>query len=350
MVKIAINGFGRIGRIAFRQAISDFADQIEVVAINTSGSMETEGWAVLLKYDSVYGRFAKEVKVAEAQGSREIGSLLIEGRLYPLLAEREVVKIPWFAYEPNVVIESTGVFRKLDEVENHLKVGVKKVILSAPPNPPAGGEGIPIYLMGVNEEKYAGEKIISNGSCTTNCVAPIVKLIEGKFGIQQATLTTIHAYTADQEIVDGSHKDLRRARAAAQNIIPTETGAAESVIAIFPGLKGKFAGTAIRVPVICGSYSDLTFKIGKTTTIDQLNSLFQKASEGKMKGILEVSSDPLVSSDIIGHPASCIIDLSMTTVVAEDLIQIGAWYDNEWAYARRLLEEAIFIGSNKVTK
>lgn len=339
MVKLAINGFGRIGRLVFRQALTDFADEVEIVAVNTSGSMETEGWRTLTQHDSVYRTFAKEVKVAEPQGAREIGSLLIEGRLFPLLAEKEVLAIPWFAYEPEVVIESTGIFRKAEEVEKHLKAGAKKVILSAPPK----GEGIPIILMGVNETKYQGEKIISNGSCTTNCVAPVVKLVKEKFGIEQAALTTIHAYTADQELVDGSHKDLHRARAAAQNIIPTETGAAESVIAVFPDLKGKFAGTAIRVPVICGSYSDLTFKLTRRTTIDELNSLFIKAAKEKMKGILAVTTEPLVSGDIIGNPASCVVDLGMTSVVAEDFIQIGAWYDNEWAYCRRLLEEAIFI-------
>jgi len=340
MIKVAINGFGRIGRIAFRQAVANFEGEIEVVAVNTSGSMEKEGWATLLKYDSVYRTFAKEVKVADGQGAREIGSLLIDGQLYPLLAEKDPLKLPWYVYKPDVVIESTGIFRKAEEAEQHLRAGATKVIVSAPPK----GEGIPIFLMGVNERKYKGEKIISNGSCTTNCVAPVVKLIKEKFGIEQAALTTIHAYTADQELVDGSHKDLHRARAAAQNIIPTETGAAESIIAVFPELKGKFAGTAIRVPVICGSYSDLTFKTEKPATIDSLNSLFQKAAESRMKNILAVTIEPLVSGDIVGNSASCIVDLSMTTVIAEDFIQVGAWYDNEWAYARRLLEEAIFIG------
>lgn len=339
MIKLAINGFGRIGRIVFRQAVCDFGDQIEVVAVNTSGSMEPEGWLNLLKYDSVYRTFGKEVKITEPQGARETGSFLIEGRTFPLLAERDPLSLPWFVYQPDVVIESTGVFRKEEEVREHLQAGAKKVIISAPPK----GEGIPIYVMGVNETKYKGEKIISNGSCTTNCVAPIVKLIKEKFGIEQASLTTIHAYTADQELVDGSHSDLHRGRAAAQNIIPTETGAAESVIAIFPDLRGKFAGSAIRVPVICGSYSDLVFKISKTATIDDLNQLFQKATEAKMKGILSVTTDPIVSSDVIGNPASTIVDLMMTSVVADDFIQIGAWYDNEWAYARRLLEEAIYI-------
>lgn len=343
MVKIGINGFGRIGRAVFRQALLDFKDQVEVVAINTSGSMEPEGWATLLKYDTVYRTFEKEVKVEEPQGAREIGSLLIDGVLYPLLAEKDPLRIPWFGYEPEVVIESTGVFRKREEAEKHLKAGAKKVIISAPPK----GEGVKIFLMGVNEKNYKGELVISNGSCTTNCVAPIVKLVKERFGIKQATLTTIHAYTADQELVDGSHRDLHRARAAAQNIIPTETGAAESVVGVFPDLKGKFAGAAIRVPVICGSYSDLVFKTEKPATIDELNSLFLKAAEGKMKGILAVTGDPVVSSDIIGTTASCIVDLGMTGVVGEDLIQVGAWYDNEWAYARRLLEEAIFIASVK---
>lgn len=339
MIKIAINGFGRIGRIAFRQALLDFGKEIEVVGINTSGSMEPGGWATLLKYDSIFRIFPKEVKVAEAQGAREIGSLLIEGKLYPLFAERDPLKIPWFAYEPDVVIESTGAFTKREEAEKHLSAGAPKVIISAP----AKGEGVPTYLMGVNEKKYKGEKIISNGSCTTNCVAPIVKLIKDRLGIEQAVLTTIHAYTSDQELIDGSHKDLHRARAAALNIIPSETGAARSVISLFPELEGKFAGSAIRVPVPCGSYSDLNFKTSKKTTIDELNSLFQRAAARQMKGILSVTSEPVVSGDIIGNPASCIVDLGMTEVVADDFIQVGAWYDNEWAYTKRLLEEAIYI-------
>jgi glyceraldehyde 3-phosphate dehydrogenase len=265
--------------------------------------------------------------------------LEIEERRYPILAERELLKIPWFVYQPQVVIESTGVFRDIKEAGKHLLVGAEKVIISAPPK----GEGVPIYLVGVNIHKYQGEKIISNGSCTTNCVAPIVKVIKDRFGISQAALTTIHAYTADQELVDGSHKDLRRGRSAALNIIPTETGAAESVVAVFPDLKGKFAGTAIRVPVGCGSFSDLTFKLEKPVTINEINNTFQKAAEEKLKGILDLTYDPVVSSDIIGNPASAIIDMAMTTVVAEDLIQIGAWYDNEIGYAHRLIEEAILI-------
>lgn len=325
--------------MVFRTALLHHKKDIQVVAVNTSGSMEAAGWAHLLKYDTVFGRFPLEVKVVEAGGSREIGAFEIESKRYPILAERDLIKIPWFSYEPQVVIESTGVFRSYKEAEKHLLVGAEKVIISAPPK----GEGIPLYLVGINAHKYQGEKVISNGSCTTNCVAPIVKVVNDNFGITQAVLTTIHAYTADQELVDGSHKDWRRGRAAALNIIPTETGAAESVVAVFPGLKGKFAGTAIRVPVGCGSFSDLTFKLEKSVTIDEVNSAFQRAAEEKLKGILSLNYDQIVSSDVIGSPASAIIDMAMTTVVAEDLIQIGAWYDNEIGYAHRLLEEAILI-------
>jgi len=339
MIKLAINGFGRIGRMAFRVAVLNHSKEVEVVAINTSGSLDTEGWAYLLKHDTIYGRFPKEIKVVEPSGPKEIGALEIEGRQYPILAEKEILKIPWYTYAPQVVIESTGVFRTLQDAEKHLLVGGEKVIISAPPK----GGGVPIYLVGVNAQKYQNEKIISNGSCTTNCVAPIVKVIKEQFGISQAVLTTIHAYTADQELVDGSHKDLRRGRAAALNIVPTETGAAESVIAVFPDLVGKFAGAAIRVPVGCGSFSDLTFKLEKKVTIDDINSAFQKAAEGELKEILDLAYDPVVSSDIIGNPASAVIDMAMTTVVADDLIQIGAWYDNEMGYAHRLIEEAILI-------
>jgi len=339
MIKLAINGFGRIGRMAFRVAVLNHPKEIEVVAINTSGSLDADGWAYLLKYDTIYGRFPKEIKVVEPAGPKEIGALEIDGKRYPILAQKEILKIPWYAYQPQVVIESTGVFRTKQDAEKHLLIGGEKVIISAPPK----GEEIPIYLMGVNQNKYQGETIISNGSCTTNCVAPIVKVIKEQFGISQAVLTTIHAYTADQELVDGSHKDLRRGRAAALNVVPTETGAAESVVAVFPDLAGKFAGTAIRVPVGCGSFSDLTFKLERKVTIDDVNSAFQKAAEGELKGILSLAYDPVVSSDIIGNSSSAIIDMAMTTVVADDLVQIGAWYDNEMGYAHRLVEEAILI-------
>lgn len=343
MVKLAINGFGRIGRLAFRVAVLHHPKEVEVVAINTSGSLDAEGWAYLLRHDTIYGHFPHEIKVVDPRGAREIGALEIDKKRYPILAEKDLLKIPWYVYEPQVVIESTGVFRTVEEAGKHLLVGAGKVIISAPPR----GEGVPIYLMGINAHKYQNEKIVSNGSCTTNCVAPIVKVIKEEFGIAQAVLTTIHAYTADQELVDGSHKDLRRGRSAALNIVPTETGAAESVVAVFPDLKGKFAGTAIRVPVGCGSFSDLTFKLEKPASIDQVNQAFQKAAEEKLKGILGLTYEPVVSSDIVGNTNSAIVDMTMTTVVAEDLIQVGAWYDNEMAYAHRLIEEAILIAPHK---
>lgn len=341
MTKIAINGFGRIGRVAFRAALTSYFQDIEVVAINTSGSMDTAGWAHLLKYDSVYGKFEKEIKVIEAEGAAEIGRFLINGREYPVLAEREPVKIPWLDYSPDVVIESTGVFRDKESVSLHLKAGAKKVIVSAPPK----SAEIPTYLLGVNEKDYQGEFIISNGSCTTNCIAPIVKIFEESYGIEEAFMTTIHAYTSDQELVDGSHNDLRRARAAAINIVPTTTGAAEAVIALFPKLKGKFAGAAVRVPVVCGSFTDFTFRLSKKIemTVDQVNQLFADAAAEAMKDILKVAYEPIVSTDIIGDPSSAIIDSAYTEVIRGDLIKVGVWYDNEWAYGCRLVEMAKHI-------
>jgi len=344
MIRIAINGFGRIGRVTLRAALTRYPREVEVVAINTSGSLDAAGWAHLLKYDSVYGKFEKEVEVLEAEGAKEIGRLKIEDKSYPVLAQKEPEKIPWKDYTPEVVIESTGVFRDKESAGKHLAAGAGKVIISAPPR----ALTVPMYLMGVNEGKYKGELIISNGSCTTNCAAPVVKLIQDYFGIEEAAMTTIHAYTADQELVDGSHKDLRRARAAALNIIPTSTGAAESVVAIFPQLQGRFSGAAIRVPVACGSFTDFTFKLKAKTNIDRLNKLFADAAGGAMKGILAVSYEPLVSSDIIGHPASCIIDSSLTEVISDDLVKVGAWYDNEWGYGCRLIELAMVISKFQI--
>jgi glyceraldehyde 3-phosphate dehydrogenase len=345
MTRIAINGFGRTGRAAFRAALTRYGREAEVVAINTSGSLDAAGWAQLLKHDSIYGKFEKEVEVIEPQGAAEIGRLRIEEREYPVLAQKEPEKIPWKDYSPEVVIESTGVFRDKESASSHLKAGAGKVIISAPPRSPKSSR-VPTYLMGVNEKDYQGELIISNGSCTTNCAAPVVKLMEDYFGIQEAAMTTIHAYTADQELVDGSHKDLRRGRAAALNIIPTSTGAAESIIAVFPKLAGRFSGAAIRVPVACGSFTDFTFKLKTKTKIDRLNRLFEDAAQGAMKGILEVSYEPLVSSDIIGNSASCIIDSLLTEVISDDLVKIGAWYDNEWGYACRLVELAELISKS----
>lgn len=340
-MKLAINGFGRIGRLVFRAALLSYADKVEVVAVNTSGSMDIFGWAHLLKYDSVYGRFPKEIKVEPAANqSGEIGKLIIEGKSHPFLAIREPEKIPWANYQTGTVCESTGVFRTKELAGKHFTGGAKRVIISAPPR----SEEIPLYLLGVNEKSYQGESLISNGSCTTNCAAPVCKVVLEHFGIEKASMTTVHAYTADQQLVDGSHKkDLRRARAAASNIIPTTTGAAKAVISVLPQLKGKFSASAIRVPVLCGSFCDFTFLTQQKVSKEEINKLFEQKAKGESKGIIKVTNESLVSSDIIGNPASAIIDLSLTEVIGHNLLKVFAWYDNEWAYACRLIELAMYI-------
>lgn len=342
MIKLAINGFGRIGRLVFRAALLSYADKVEVAAINTSGSMDIAGWVHLLKYDSVYGRFPKEIKVEMARKQNgEIGKLVIEGKDYPFLAIREPEKIPWQKYGVEVVIESTGVFRNKEKASKHFTGGAKNVIISAPPK----GEGIPSYVLGVNTKNYKGEGLISNCSCTTYSVAPIIKIVLDHFGIEKVAMTTVHAYTADQQLVDGSHKDLRRARSAATNSIPTSSGAAKSVTAVLPRLAGKFCAHAIRVPIICGSLSDLTFITSKKVTKEGINSFFRQKAQEEYKGIVSVTDEPLVSSDIIGNPASAIVDLSLTEVIEENLLKVFTWYDNEWAYACRLIELASHISS-----
>lgn len=332
MIRVAINGFGRIGRVAFRVALERYSKQVKVVAINTSGSMEAAGWAHLLKYDTVYGQFKKTVK-------SDADNLIVDGKKYSLLAQREPVKIPWKDYDVEVVLEATGVFRTTKKCEGHLKAGAKKVIISAPAK-----DETPTYLIGVNEQKYQGEKIISNASCTTNCIAPIAKIMQENFKVVRASMTTIHAYTADQELVDGSHQDLRRARAAAQNIVPTSTGASEALVRVLPNFEGKFFGLAIRVPVACGSMSDFSFLLDQTVRAKQVNQVFEQASAGDYQGIVEVTTDPVVSSDIIGCQASALVDLSLTSVLDGNLVKIIAWYDNEWGYACRLVELAALIG------
>ncbi len=339
MIKVAISGFGRIGRIGFRAALERYADKIEVVAINTSGSMDVAGWAHLLKYDTVYGKFKREVG-AMGGDEGELGVLTVDGKRYPVLARKDPVKIPWSKYNTDVVLEATGAFRRSKECEGHLAAGAKKVIISAPPE-----DDTPIYIIGVNADQYGGEKIISNGSCTTNCVAPILKIMKENFSLGRVAMTTIHAYTADQELVDGSHKDPRRARAAAQNIIPTTTGAVEAVGKIFPDLVADFSGLSIRVPVACGSLADFSFVLDRSVRAEKVNRLFDQAAAGEYAGIVGATSEPLVSSDIIGAIESAIIDLSLTSVTGQNLVKIIAWYDNEYAYACRLLEMAVLVGA-----
>ena len=341
MVKIAINGFGRIGRIALRVILEKYPDKVQVVAINTSGSMDINGWAHLFEYDSVYGRFRGKIEIQTGEGKKEeIGILVVNHQRIPVLAQREPVKIPWKNYGAEVVLESTGIFCDRQSAGAHLTAGAKKVIVAAPV------EGVDTFVMGVNEEKYRGNLIIDNASCTTNCVAPVTKVMMESFGVQKALMTTIHAYTADQELVDGSHHDLRRGRAAGVNLVPTSTGAAITTTEVLPQLKGLFDGLAFRAPVVCGSVADFCFLTSKRTTVEAVNQVFVAAASGKYKGIIEVSDKPLVSTDIIGNPASAIVDLNLTQVIDGDLVKVIAWYDNEWAYACRLVEEAIWINSH----
>ncbi len=336
-IKIGINGFGRIGSVVLRAILMEKYD-VEVAAINTI-KFEMETFAMQFKYDSVYGRFPAKIGFQDPKKAGEIGRLEVGDTIIPFLSEMNPAQIRWRDYGVDVVLECTGAFTD-NKALGHIKGGAKKVIISAP----AKDAKIPTYILGVNDNEYNNENLISNGSCTTNCVAPIVKLIDQKIGFQEGTLTTIHAYTTNQNIVDGSGKDPRRARAAAVNIVPTSTGAAEAVIACYPEVKGRFGGTAIRVPVICGSYSDLTFKLVRKTTVEEINLLFAEASlTPELVSKLKVSYEPLVSSDILGNSASCIIDTRMTKVISDDMVSIGAWYDNEYGYSCRLIENAIAI-------
>lgn len=346
MVTAAINGFGRIGRLAFRIAVEKFSDQVEIVAINTSGSMDASGWAHLLKYDTAYGRFQKEIEVSTGGEEPEIGGLIIGGKRYPLLAQRDPGRIPWQKYGVDVVIESTGVFTNEEGAKQHLTAGAKKVVISAPES----GGNVGTYLLGVNEYK-GGHQIISNASCTTNCVAPVAAIMHAKIGVKKALLSTVHGVTAEQNIVDGSppgrhSNDLRRARAF-PNIIPTTTGAAKATVKAIPELEGLFDGIAMRVPVLTGSIVDFTFVTSKQTAVEEVNTAFKQAvNEPLWKGIVAVTEEQVVSSDIIGRSESAIIDLNFTRVVGGDLVKVLAWYDNEWGYATRLIEQTIAVGKH----
>lgn len=337
-IRIGINGFGRIGSVALRAILLEKYD-VEVAAINTTGAYDIETYAMQFKYDSVYGRAPVKVGWGEAQKSAELGRLELGETSIPVLGEMDPGRINWGRYGVEVVLECTGAFTD-NKALAHIKAGAKKVVISAPAKDPK----IPVFILGVNEKRYRGEVLVSNGSCTTNCVAPIVKIIDEKIGFQEGVLTTVHAYTTNQNIVDGAGKDARRARAAAINIVPTATGAAEAVVAAYPEAAGRFAGTAIRVPVVCGSYSDLTFKLVRKTTIEEVNTIFEEASVSpELVGKLKVSYEPLVSSDIIGNNASCVIDTRMTKVISDDMLSVGAWYDNEYGYSCRLVEMGMFI-------
>ena len=325
--KIAINGFGRIGRAAFKIALE--SKHVEVVAINDLTDAKT--LAHLLSYDTAYGAYRRKVSAKD-------GKLIVDKKTYPVFAEPDPKNLPWKDLGIDVVLECTGRFVDGDSAGAHIAAGAKKVVLSAPPK----GEGeIPSYLIGVNDTAYAGESIVSNASCTTNCIGPVAKVMEEAFGIEKAMMTTIHSYTADQNIQDGPHKDFRRARAAAQNIVPTTTGAAISVTRIMPSISGKFDGLAIRVPTLVVSLTDFTFLVKKKTTVEEVNAVLEAASrDSRYQGVLAATREPLVSSDFIGNPASSIVDLPLTKVVDGDLVKVMAWYDNEWGYSNRLVELA----------
>src|SRR3989344_8715932 len=353
MIRVAINGFGRIGRSAFKVYFEKHRQTLEVVAINDLVDAKT--LAHLLKYDSVYGIWEHEVKgtptsqenkpgLNELQTGfeKEAGILEVDGSKIKIFTTEDPTKLPWKDLGIDVVIESTGRFTKLEEASKHITAGAKKVVISAP------AKETPTVLLGVNEDTYQGQDVINNASCTTNCIAPVAKVMQDAFGIKKAMMTTIHAVTAEQNLVDGPPPggkagDLRRARAASVNIIPTTTGAAIATTEAIPGLRGKFDGVALRVPVLCGSISDFTFLLNKKVTVAEVNKALADAA-AKSKGILAVSSDPLVSSDIIGRSESAIVDLSLTQVVDGDMVKVFAWYDNEWGYANRLVEQVIRIG------
>ncbi len=340
--RFGINGFGRIGRTSFRVWWTRFKDQSELAVINTSGSMDIEQWVHLLKYDSNYGVFLEEITTERHQSKKDVtdedpvlGTISIGSHTITVTAQRDPTKIPWGAHEVHTVIESTGVFTSEEKASQHFVAGAHAVLISAP-----GGDGnISTSVIGVNEFDR-NIKVFSNASCTTNCVAPVVQLIDQHIGVEKAMLTTIHSYTDDQNTQDNSHKDLRRSRSAAENIIPTSTGAAKATTEIIPQLKGKFDGLAVRVPTPVGSLSDMVFLTSRDTTIEEVNEIFKNASTlDRWKGILAVTNDPVVSSDIVGRPESSIVDLSLTNVVSGNMLKVISWYDNEWGYCNRLIEQ-----------
>lgn len=328
-IRVAINGFGRIGRLSYRAMLHKSAD-LEVVAINDL--TDTKTLAHLLKYDSVHGRFAGEV-------SYDAENLIVNGQKIRVYAERDPKNLPWASNQIDVVLESTGRFVDEAGASGHLTAGAKKVIISAP----ASGN-ISTVVLGVNDSMLTGnETIISNASCTTNCLAPMAKVLDDAFGIESGYITTIHAYTADQNLQDAPHKDLRRARAAAYSIVPTSTGAAKAVGLVLPHLKGKLDGVAMRVPIPDGSLTDLTAVLKKPASIEEINAAMKKAAESTMKGILEYTEEPIVSIDIVGNPHSCIFDAQMTAVMGT-LVKVVGWYDNESGYSNRIADLIVKVG------
>jgi len=331
-VKIGVNGFGRIGR-NFWRALDKLDHDVEIVAVNDLTDNKT--LAHLLKYDTILGKLPYDVSFTE-------GEIIVDGKSIKALAERDPSKLPWAELGVDIVIESTGHFTKAEAARKHLEGGAKKVIISAP----ATGEDLTV-VMGVNDDKYDGSQtILSNASCTTNCVAPMAKVLHENFGIVKGLMTTIHAYTNDQVILDFPHSDLRRARAAAQNIIPTSTGAAKATALVLPELKGKLHGYALRVPVMDGSVTDLTVELSRGVTVDEVNDAFKAAaSSGPLSNYIAYSTDPIVSSDIVGAPVSVTFDSPLTLVLDDNLVKVVGWYDNEWGYSNRLADFTALVAS-----
>jgi glyceraldehyde 3-phosphate dehydrogenase len=353
MLMVAINGFGRIGRNAFKVYFDKHRDAMQIVAVNDL--TDATVLAQLLKYDSVSRTWNRKVEgekliedIKTAQDGQQVGKIVVDGLEVATYATKDPSKLPWKDLDVDVVIESTGRFTDEAGMQNHIIAGAKKVVLSAP----AKGDSVGTFLIGVNEDQYKGEAIINNASCTTNSIAPVAKIMNDAFGIQKAMMTTIHAVTAEQNLVDGpppggKANDLRRARAAYVNIIPTSTGAAISTTEAIPELKGKFDGTSLRVPVAVGSISDFTFLLSKKVTVEEVNKVFEEAAANvPFVGILAVTREPVVSTDIIGRSESSIVDLSLTQVVDGDMVKVFAWYDNEFGYSNRLIEQVIQVGNH----
>jgi glyceraldehyde 3-phosphate dehydrogenase len=331
-VRVGINGFGRIGRNFFRAALASGAD-IEVVGVNDL--TDNKSLAHLLKYDTILGRLDRDVDTTQ-------DSITVGGQRIAALEERDPASLPWKDLGADIVIESTGFFTDANKARAHLDAGARKVIISAP----AKNEDVTV-VMGVNNTDYdpAAHDIISNASCTTNCLAPMTKVLQDELGIVNGLMTTIHAYTQDQNLQDGPHKDLRRARAAALNIVPTSTGAAKAIALVMPELKGKLDGYALRVPVPTGSVTDLTAEVSRDTSVEEVNSFMRTAADGRLKGILKYTEDPIVSSDIVTDPHSCIFDSGLTKVIGNQ-VKIVGWYDNEWGYSCRLVDLVQYIGQS----
>ncbi|MEQ8962803.1 MAG: type I glyceraldehyde-3-phosphate dehydrogenase [Coleofasciculus sp. C2-GNP5-27] len=326
MTKIAINGFGRIGRAVFKIALDN--SDLELVAINDL--VPPDNLAYLLKYDTVYGKYNKNVDSTK-------DSLVIDGKSYQILSEKDPAQLPWRDLGVDLVFECTGIFTKKPDLEKHIQAGAKRVILSAP----AKSEGVTTIVHGVNQPDES-EQIVSCASCTTNCITPVVEVMGRRIGIKKAMMTTIHAYTSTQAIVDGPSKKFRRGRTAAANLVPTTTGAAVATTQVLPQYQNKFDGVAVRAPIPVGSISDIIFVTDKSTSVDEINSIFkEEAGSERYQGILAVSEDPIVSSDIVQDPHASIVDLTMTQVVDGDLVKVMSWYDNEWGYASQMIKEAV---------